>query len=103
VEIHGWAFATGKRAWLLFRKGPRTVASVKLGRLDQECGDQTARIRVPRGLDPGRYRVVLTTDRKLRDRYMWRKARVTAGRSAASASAAGTQVMSRVSGRLGFD
>jgi hypothetical protein len=87
VKIYGWAFATGKVAWLLFQKGSRTVKSVKVGRLDDECGDRTAKVRVPRGLKPGAYRVVLTTDRKLRDRYTWRRARVT-GRRPASAVAA---------------
>jgi hypothetical protein len=95
VEIYGWAFAAGKVAWFLFRKGSRTVASVKVGRLDNECGDRAARVRVPRGLEPGAYRVVLTIDRKLRDRYTWRKARVTAPRRAAAAASGGTHAMSR--------
>ena len=85
--IYGWAFATGKVAWLLFQKGSRTVKSVKVGRLDDECGDRTAKVRVPRDLKPGAYRVVLTTDRKLRDRYTWIKARVTARRPASAAAA----------------
>ena len=102
VEIFGWAFATGKIAWLLFQKGSRTVASVKVGRLDDECGDRTAKVRVPRGLKPGAYRVVLTTDRKLRDRYTWRKARVTARRPAVAAAARGMQPMSRALGPLGW-
>jgi hypothetical protein len=87
VGIYGWAFAAGKVAWFLFQKGSRTVASVKVGRLDDGCGDRTAKIRVPRGLKPGAYRVVLTIDRKLRDRYTWRKARVTAPRRASAAAA----------------
>ena len=95
MEIYGWAFAAGEVAWFLFQKGSRTVASVKVGRLDDECGDRTARVRVPRGLKPGAYRVVLTTDRKLRDRYTWSKARVTARRSAGAAAARGIQPMSR--------
>jgi len=95
VEIYGWSFAAGKVAWFLFRKGSRTVASVKVGRLDDECGDRAARIRVPRGLKPGTYRVVLTTDRQLRDRYTWRRARVTARRPAVAAAAPGMRAMSR--------
>ena len=98
VEIYGWAFATGKVAWFLFQKGSRTVASVKVGRLDDECGDRTARIRVPRGLKPGAYRVVLTTDRKLRDRYTWRKARVTARPSASAAAARGMHARAMLTG-----
>jgi hypothetical protein len=96
LEIYGWAFAAGRTAWVLFRKGSRTVRAVKLGKLDEECGDRTVRIRVPRGLKPGRYRVVLTTDRRLRERYTWRNARVSAARSAARPAASGTRAMSRV-------
>jgi hypothetical protein len=95
VEIYGWAFAAGKPAWFLFRKGSRTVASVKLGRLDDQCGDRSARVRVPRSLTPGAYRVVLTTDRRLRERYTWRKARVIASRAAAATASNRSQVMCR--------
>jgi hypothetical protein len=101
VEVYGWAFATGKVAWLLFRKGSRTVASVKVGRLDDECGDRTAKVRVPRDLKPGGYRVVLTTDRKLRDRYTWRKARVTARRPASAAAARGMHAGAMLTGAFG--
>jgi hypothetical protein len=100
VGIYGWAFAAGKVAWFLFQKRSRTVASVSVGRLDDECGDRTARIRVPRGLKPGTYRVVLTIDRKLRDRYTWRKARVTARRPASAAAARDMRSMSRAGERL---
>jgi hypothetical protein len=95
VGIYGWAFATGQVAWILFQKGSRTVKAVKVGRLDDGCGDRTARISVPRGLKPGAYRVVLTIDRKLRDRYTWRRARVTARRSAAASAAGATSPMHR--------
>lgn len=94
VEVYGWAFATGDTAWFLFRKGSRTVRSVRVGRLDDECGDRTARIRIPRRLKPGRYRVVLTTDRRLRGPYTWRRARVTRP-STAAAAAHGTSTMAR--------
>ena len=94
VEIFGWAFATGKPAWFLFRKGSRTVASIPIGRLDDVCGDRKAKVKVPRRLKPGRYRVVLTTDRTLQGAYTWRSARVT--RSArAAAAASGSRVMKR--------
>ena len=98
VEIYGWAFAAGKVAWFLFQKGSRTVKSVKVGRLDDECGDRTARITVPRGLKPGAYRVVLTIDRKLRDRYTWRRARVTARRPASAAAARGMHAGAMLTG-----
>ena len=98
VEMYGWAFAAGQVAWFLFQKGSRTVASVKVGRLDDGCGDRTARIRVPRGLKPGAYRVVLTIDRKLRDRYTWRRARVTARPSASAAAARGMHAAATLTG-----
>ena len=79
VELYGWAFATGKMAWLQFRQGPRTVASVKVGRLDQECGDRKAKVKVPRNLESGRYRIVLATaPRQLSAAYTWRSGRVIA-------------------------
>ena len=52
----------------------------------------------PRGLKPGAYRVVLTTDRKLRDRYTWRKARVTARPSASAAAARGMHARAMLTG-----
>ena len=98
VELYGWAFAAGKTAWLQFRKGSRRVASVKVGRLDTECGDRKARVRVPRSLKAGRYRVVLSTERRtLSDNYTWRNGRVTATRSAASAASAPPRSMARAS------
>ena len=85
VELYGWAFATGKMAWLQFRQGPRTVASVKVGRLDQECGDRKAKVKVPRNLESGRYRIVLATaPRQLSAAYTWRSGRVIAEPSASS-------------------
>ena len=84
VEIYGWAFAEGERAYFLFRKGSRTVASVRIGTLAGPCGDRKARVRVPRNLKAGAYKVWLSTDRrKPSDRSTWRRARV-AGRSSAS-------------------
>ena len=46
---------------------------------------------MPRRLEPGGYRVVLTTDRALRGPFTWRKARVTARRSVASATSLRTK------------
>jgi hypothetical protein len=98
VELYGWAFAAGKTAWMQFRKGSRTVASVKVGRLDEECGDRAARVRVPRNIKPGRYRIVLSTKRRtLSDSYSWRAGRVTARRSRASAASDTVRSMSRMS------
>ena len=94
VQMYGWAFATGKPAWLLFRKGSRTVASIPVGHLDNECGDLKAKVKVPRRLKLGRYRVVLTADRTLQGAYMWRSARVTRGARAAAA-ASGSRAMKR--------
>jgi hypothetical protein len=78
VEAYGWAFAAGEQAWFVFRKGPRTVASISMGLLAGACGDRKATIRVPRKLKPGRYRVYITTDRTLHGAYTYRSARVVA-------------------------
>lgn len=88
VRISGWAFAAGKTAWLLFRKGKRTAASVKVGRLGRLCGDKTATVRTPRSLKPGAYRAAFATDRRsLADRHLWRNVRVVAARRAAASAA----------------
>jgi hypothetical protein len=97
VELYGWAFAAGKMAWLQFRHGSRTVASVKAGRLDQECGDRKANVKVPRTLKPGRYRIVLSTaPRGLAGPYTWRSGRVVAEPSASSAATPPARPMTRV-------
>jgi hypothetical protein len=81
VELFGWAFAAGETVWLQFRKPGRTVASVKIGRLAGDCGDREARVKVPRKLAPGRYRIVLSTKRRgLSMPYTWRSGRVSARR-----------------------
>jgi hypothetical protein len=87
VEIYGWAFAEGEPAYLLFRKGRRTVASVRVGTIAGPCGDIEQRIKVPRRLRAGAYKVWLSTDGKRpSDRSTWRKARVTRRPSAVAAS-----------------
>ena len=88
VEIYGWAFADGEPAYFLFRKGRRTVASVRLGTIGGPCGDLKARAKVPRKLEAGAYKVWLSTDaRKPSDRSTWRTARVTPRASASAAAA----------------
>lgn len=97
VEVYGWAFDAGKTAWFQFRKGARLVASVKVGRLDQGCGDRAAKIRVPRNLKPGAYRLVLSTkQRKLSERYTWRNGRVAAARKVSSRVSRSDRAMSGV-------
>jgi hypothetical protein len=76
VEAYGWAFAAGKQAWLVFRRGSRTAATVAIGRLKGACGDRRATITVPRNLKAGRYRVYVTIDTRLHGAYSWRSARV---------------------------
>lgn len=93
VEIYGWAFAEGKPAYFLFRKGRRTVASVKLGTIAGPCGDLKARPKTPRKLPAGSYEVWLSTERrKPSEQSTWRTARVT---KRASASATGPERMRR--------
>jgi len=89
VEIYGWAFAEGEPAYFLFRKGRRTVASVRLGTIGGPCGDLEARAKVPRKLKAGAYKVWLSTDaRKPSDRSTWRTARVSRRASASAAAEA---------------
>jgi hypothetical protein len=96
VEIYGWAFAEGRPAYVLYRKGSRTVAAVKLGTIAGPCGDLKARAKVPRKLKAGAYKVWLSTDRrKPSERSTWRTARVT---KKASAAAAGSRAMRRTGG-----
>jgi hypothetical protein len=93
AEVYGWAFAEGKPAYFLFRKGSRTAASVRLGTIAGPCGDITRRFTVPRKLRPGAYKVFLSTSAaRPSSRGTWRTARVTRG---ASASAARSQPMRR--------
>jgi hypothetical protein len=102
VALYGWAFAAGETAWLLFRKGPRTVASVKVGRLDGDCGDREALVKVPKRLAPGRYRIVLSTERDgLSERYTWRNARVPATRGRTRALAAAHEARSMTRSAIG--
>ena len=87
VEIFGWAFAEGRTAYYLLRKGSRTVASVKVGRIAGDCGDLSKRVKVPGNLRPGAYKAYLSTDRREPGaRYAWMRVKVT---RKASASAAG--------------
>jgi hypothetical protein len=94
VEVYGWAFAEGKTAYFLFRKGSRTAAAVRLGTIAGPCGDLKARFTVPRRLRKGAYKVFLSTSAaRPSSRGTWRGARVTP--RAASASAARRQPMHR--------
>jgi hypothetical protein len=63
VEVAGWTHAIGEVLYLHYRRGGRTVKSVRLGRLAGDCGDRTVTLRrgVPRGARPGRYRLVFNT------------------------------------------
>ena len=88
VEAFGWAFAAGKPLYFLFQRKSRTVASVRAGSLSADCGDLVARIRVPRKLKPGAYRLVLSTERRRPSGlYTWRKGRVVRRATASAASA----------------
>lgn len=93
VEVYGWAFAEGRTAYFLFRKGSRTAASVRVGAIAGPCGDLKKRITVPRKLRSGAYKVFLSTSAaRPSSRGTWRSARVT---RSASASAARSQPMRR--------
>ena len=64
-----------KPLYFHFQKGRTTVAAVRAGVLSANCGDLVARIRVPKKLNPGAYRLVLSTE-SARRRASTRGARV---------------------------
>jgi hypothetical protein len=102
AAAYGWAFAEGQPVYVLIRKGPKTVASIRLGTLAAPCGDVEKRYTVPRKLRPGAYKLVLSTDAtRPGSRYTWRKVRVVRGaasprRAIARATAGASTRMHRV-------
>jgi hypothetical protein len=85
VEAYGWAFAAGKPLYFHFQRRRTTVKAVRAGVLSTDCGDLVARVRVPK-LEPGAYRLVLSTARRTPSGlYTWRKGRVAKRRSASAA------------------
>ena len=96
AEAYGWAFAEGRTAYFLFRKGNRTVASVRLGPIAGPCGDLKKRYTVPRKLRPGSYKVYLSTEAaRPSSRGTWRNLRVARKASASTAGARASTVMRR--------
>lgn len=88
VEAFGWAFAAGKPLYFHFQKGRATVAAVRAGVLSADCGDLVARIRVPKKLKAGAYRLVLSTEKRTPEGlYTWRKGRVVKAGASAAATA----------------
>jgi hypothetical protein len=86
VEAYGWAFAAGKPLYFHFQKGRTTVKSVRAGRLSETCGDLVARVRVPKTLKAGRYRLALATQKRTPSGlYTWRNGRVVKRASASAA------------------
>ena len=63
VEVVGWTHVLGEMLYLHYRRGGRTVKSVRLGRLAGDCGDRTVTLRrgLPRSARPGRYQLVFNT------------------------------------------
>ena len=63
VEVVGWTHVLGEMLYLHYRRGGRTVKSVRLGRLAGDCGDRRVTLRrgLPRGARPGRYQLVFNT------------------------------------------
>jgi hypothetical protein len=63
VNAHGFTRAVGETLYLQYRKGGRVLKAVRLGRLDDQCGDRETTLKrgLPRGLRPGRYTLMFTT------------------------------------------
>jgi hypothetical protein len=66
VNAVGFTHARGATLYAHYRRNRRTLKSVKLGRLNGDCGDLTRTLPrgLPRGLPPGRYDVVFNTARR---------------------------------------
>lgn len=66
VTAAGFTGARGKTLYAHYRRGRKTVKSVKLGRLGGDCGDLHKRLSrgLPRGVPKGRYQLVFNTSRR---------------------------------------
>jgi hypothetical protein len=65
VEAVGFTTARGQTLYAHYRRNRRTHKTVKLGRLNGDCGDRTSTLKraLPKGLRPGRYELVFNTSR----------------------------------------
>lgn len=63
VEVVGWTHALGEVVYVHYRRGGRTLKSVRIGRTAGDCGDRKVTLRrgLPRGARPGRYQLVFNT------------------------------------------
>lgn len=66
VTAAGFTGARGKTLYAHYRRGRKTVKTLKLGRLGGDCGDLDKRLSrgLPRGLPKGRYQLVFNTARR---------------------------------------
>ena len=66
IRAVGFTNARGRTLYLHYRRGARTVKTVRIGRLAGPCGDRSRMLRraLPRGLRPGTYTLVFNTSRR---------------------------------------
>jgi hypothetical protein len=66
VTAAGFTGARGKTLYAHYRRGRKTLKTLKLGRLHGDCGDLDRRLArgLPRGLPKGRYQLVFNTARR---------------------------------------
>ena len=63
ITAVGFTHARGETLYMHYRRGGRTVRTIRLGRLTGECGDRRRTLgrALPRGLPPGRYELSFNT------------------------------------------
>ena len=63
VTAVGYTYALGKPLYLHYTRAGKRMKSIRLGRLTGDCGDRRTRLAraLPRGLRPGRYKLVFNT------------------------------------------
>ena len=79
VMAYGYTQAIGQTLYLQYRRGGRRLATTRLGRLGDACGNLTRTLRrgLPRGLRPGRYTLMFTTSpRGLNGERVWFRQRL---------------------------
>jgi hypothetical protein len=66
ITAVGFTNAIGETLYVHYRRGGRTVKTIKLGRLTGDCGDRSRTLprALPRGLRPGTYKLVFNTSKR---------------------------------------
>ena len=80
VTAVGYTHAIGKQLYVHYTRAGKRLKTLKLGRLAGDCGDRQKRLAraLPRGLRPGRYKLVFNTSaaNAPREPGIWQKLRL---------------------------